>query len=62
MLFILLVWWYFHTQHFYLGKTTVLYSVKSDKSIPITPIGTILEKIVINNTSIAVIEEGGCSL
>lgn len=53
---------YFFIQHFYLGKTTVLYAVKSDKSIPVGPtIGVDFAKIVINNTSIAVIEEGGRS-
>jgi small GTP-binding protein len=53
---------YFSIQHSYLGKTTVLYSVKSDKSIPITPtISSNFENIVINNTSISVIEEGGRS-
>jgi small GTP-binding protein len=53
---------FFRIRISYLGKTTVLYAAKSDKSIPTTPtIGAMFERIVINNTSIGVIEEGGRS-
>lgn len=53
---------HFYTQYSYLGKTTVLSCAMSDKSTSIEPtIGTDFGKIVINNTSIAIFEEGGRS-
>lgn len=51
-----------HMWPFHLGKSTVIYSIKGDKSIPImATIGADFDRIKINDMSLSVIQEGGRS-